>query len=657
MRKILFQILGFVFVSFLFLLFIMKLFDLSAEAGNQAITDFSEATTVDSEDTFLIVDDDDADTKNNQITWSNVKGAIVKTGTIATGVWNGTDIAVADGGTGASTLTDGGVLLGSGTGAVTPMAVLADGEIVVGDGTTDPVALAAFESSTGDLAVTAGGTGVGTLTDGGILLGSGTGDITALGVATNGQIPIGDGTTDPVLAVITGDNGITITNGAGTIAVVLNQVDISDSTNLTAGDDLTLTGDDLDVDAAVTRDTEWNGLDFLVGTATGTLSAEIVAGTAPAGDLEGTWGAPTIDNTGVALTSITIGALLGVDSIDATGAVDMDYGSADITDHTFTSDGGTVILDGSVTLTTGGNLVVGANTLTASDLLDGEQIGADTIDDDSIDFADVTGADLTLTDAGAITASGKIIGNASLDVKNGATTSGVLAIFEDSDAGTNKATFQVPSLAADTDYTLPPDDGDAGEQLQTDGAGVLTWESAGAGGAGGSTAIIETFNWPASSLSPTDSNDSYPALTLDTGTNADVLVLAYDDSDTESAGGAFMIPSYVDSDDTAVIKAVWYPATAATNSVIWSFNHIGRVEGENWDNALTEEEFAADAGDSVQDELTVSTFTDTMSNNGWVADDWCEFVFSRNADDGTAGDTLVGDANLLHLSVTFYHYP
>jgi len=52
----------------------------------------------------------------------------------------GTDVPVADGGTGASTLTDGGVLLGSGTGAVTAMAVLADGEMIVGDGTTDPVA-------------------------------------------------------------------------------------------------------------------------------------------------------------------------------------------------------------------------------------------------------------------------------------------------------------------------------------------------------------------------------------------------------------------------------------------------------------------------------------------------------------------------------------
>jgi len=66
--------------------------------------------------------------------------AVVTLGTVATGVWNGTAVTAAYGGTGATTLTDGGVLLGSGTGAVTAMAVLADGEIIVGDGTTDPVA-------------------------------------------------------------------------------------------------------------------------------------------------------------------------------------------------------------------------------------------------------------------------------------------------------------------------------------------------------------------------------------------------------------------------------------------------------------------------------------------------------------------------------------
>jgi hypothetical protein len=65
---------------------------------------------------------------------------ITAVGTIATGTWEATDIGVAHGGTGASSLTDGGVLLGSGTGAVTAMAVLADGEMIVGDGTGDPVA-------------------------------------------------------------------------------------------------------------------------------------------------------------------------------------------------------------------------------------------------------------------------------------------------------------------------------------------------------------------------------------------------------------------------------------------------------------------------------------------------------------------------------------
>ena len=77
------------------------------------------------------------------VTAGNLKVATIEATTAAitggsiTGI---TDLTVADGGTGASTLTDGGVLLGSGTGAITAMAVLADGEMIVGDGTNDPVA-------------------------------------------------------------------------------------------------------------------------------------------------------------------------------------------------------------------------------------------------------------------------------------------------------------------------------------------------------------------------------------------------------------------------------------------------------------------------------------------------------------------------------------
>lgn len=72
-------------------------------------------------------------------TWANL--GTVTTATINGGTITGiTDLVVADGGTGVSTLTDGGILIGNGTGAIVATAVLADGEILVGDGTTDPVA-------------------------------------------------------------------------------------------------------------------------------------------------------------------------------------------------------------------------------------------------------------------------------------------------------------------------------------------------------------------------------------------------------------------------------------------------------------------------------------------------------------------------------------
>ena len=132
----------------------------------------------------------------------------------------GGNLDVDRGGTGATSLTDGGVLLGSGTSAITAMAVLADGEIIIGDGTTDPVALDAFSASDGTLKVAHGGTGAATLTDGGILVGAGTSAITALAVLTNGQLLIGDGSGAPAAATLTAGEGIDITNGAGSIEIL-----------------------------------------------------------------------------------------------------------------------------------------------------------------------------------------------------------------------------------------------------------------------------------------------------------------------------------------------------------------------------------------------------------------------------------------------------
>jgi hypothetical protein len=70
-----------------------------------------------------------------------VTSSLTTVGAISSGTWGGTTVAVNKGGTGATSLTNHGVLLGSGTGAVTVTSALGDGEILIGDGAGDPTTL------------------------------------------------------------------------------------------------------------------------------------------------------------------------------------------------------------------------------------------------------------------------------------------------------------------------------------------------------------------------------------------------------------------------------------------------------------------------------------------------------------------------------------
>jgi len=195
----------------------------------------------------------------------------------------GDQVQVAEGGTGAATFTDHGILLGSGTSAVSVTAVGTNNQLLIGQTAADPiwsdnidvpgtldvtgastldstldVAGAATFSSTAtvgnieldtntisttnvngnlnltpngsgvvaaseltlttDLAVAHGGTGASTLTDHGVLIGSGTSAITPLTVGTNGQVLLGSSAADPVFATLASADGtITYTTGAGTL--------------------------------------------------------------------------------------------------------------------------------------------------------------------------------------------------------------------------------------------------------------------------------------------------------------------------------------------------------------------------------------------------------------------------------------------------------
>jgi hypothetical protein len=119
-----------------------------------------------------------------------VNSSLTSVGTIGTGTWQGTVIGAAYGGTGQDfSASSGAISVSSGT------------------------------FSAGTLSVANGGTGATTLTDGGILLGSGTGAITATAQPTDGQLLIGSTGSDPSLATLTAGDGVTITNASGSITI------------------------------------------------------------------------------------------------------------------------------------------------------------------------------------------------------------------------------------------------------------------------------------------------------------------------------------------------------------------------------------------------------------------------------------------------------
>jgi hypothetical protein len=109
--------------------------------------------------------------------------------------------------------------------------------------------------------------------------------------------------------------------------------------------------------------------------------------------------------TGVLTVTGVINTSVGLDGV---GAVDMDYGSADITDHTFVSDGGTFVVDGG--FTAGANSDMADYDITSVDKLEGVDsavfidIGADGIVQVAADTAihlDLSDETITLADGGA----------------------------------------------------------------------------------------------------------------------------------------------------------------------------------------------------------------------------------------------------------------
>lgn len=219
-------------------------------------------------------------TNDMAITWSNVMASITVVGTIVTGVWNGSVIGLAYGGTNAnltasnggifySTATAGAILAGTATArqmlqsgstaapawstatwpatttinqilfssannVVSEIATLASGALITSAGgvpsisQTLPAAVQGNITALGTIATgiwngtvisaTYGGSGVADPTIHGILVAQGSSAF-ATKVLTSGQLLIGSTGVDPVAAGLSAGPGISISSGAGTITI------------------------------------------------------------------------------------------------------------------------------------------------------------------------------------------------------------------------------------------------------------------------------------------------------------------------------------------------------------------------------------------------------------------------------------------------------
>ena len=204
--------------------------DMSTNSATKGVTQQSVKAYVDTKVTA-----EDLDTAGNSGTGSvdldSQSLTVSGDGTILTSTASGQGItfAIAD----ATTSAKGAASFSSDNFAVS------SGAVTIKSGGVDLTA-----EVTGTLPVANGGTGATTLTDGGVLLGSGTGAITATAVLTNGQLLIGDGTGDPTVGTLTGGTNVTVTNGAGSITIAATDT----NTTYTAGDGLDLSGTEFSTD-------------------------------------------------------------------------------------------------------------------------------------------------------------------------------------------------------------------------------------------------------------------------------------------------------------------------------------------------------------------------------------------------------------------------
>ena len=286
---------------------------------------------------------------------------------------------------------------------------------------TNATGLPLSSGVTGTLPVANGGTGATTLTDGGILFGSGTGAITASAVLANGELLIGDGTGDPTVATLSGGTNVSVSNGAGSIT--------------------------LNVDDA-----------FLVNDADDTTTGTI---TAAGFTTTGTSTAATSSVSALAIGGSVITNFAGTGLTVTGNALTADLGtSVDISDETNLAVGNGITLTGdTLTVSAAGGLAQAAGGLTTTGVLeDLNTLGAAASDGE---FIVATGAGAFAYESGATVRTSLGLGTGDSPTFTALTLSSLTGGFLKTNGSGVLATSTI-DLTADVTGTLPVGNGGTG---------------------------------------------------------------------------------------------------------------------------------------------------------------------------------------------------
>ena len=216
-----------------------------AVAGTDILSDSSGTMTLSNIDAL------DATTEAAIETAIDTLSNLTSVGTITTGVWQGTDVGVAYGGTGVSDFTANGVLIGNGSSAVAVTATMATkGHLMVGDGSGVPSMLAVGTDTHILTADSGEGTGVKWAAPAAAAAGSLTGSTLASGVTASSLTSVGTLTS----LAISGDI-ISAEASAGLFAIYTSRVDVDLHLGVgaTSGSDVGIYMYGEDVGSAATR--------------------------------------------------------------------------------------------------------------------------------------------------------------------------------------------------------------------------------------------------------------------------------------------------------------------------------------------------------------------------------------------------------------------